>query len=520
MLLTLARAGSHISSLQQTAPVRGLTTLMKLSTRLLNLYLRIFPRPFFEDVDLRRLSDVCADINGMTIVILTVYILQNFYSKASTPITVVVIVVGVAYLALERWFIFKGKAKITIFFYGVVVGMVWLALTYISGTVRHTQSMILAVGLAYVTVTLGLKRSIFLGLFYGVLVFVGWYIELARTGYALQPAALVKHVAAVILSLVLLATICEILRRHLVENYRLALIARDRAQQQLMVTNTQLQELLTAAQLDLSQAVRISNVAVFKETQFNAMDAMVSGLAHEMGTPIGNAKLAAQNIGAWSNELKTQASSASPRALLLLGKMVENTEIVSNNLNRTDALLKSFKRLSLDQTGSETRDFDLAVVIKRALLAMKPEIGPVTVATDLEPNVQMHSLPYAIEQIVSNLVANALRHGLKHTANPRVEVITQRVADPLSVRLTVTDNGIGISPENLPKIFNHLFTTSRAEGGSGMGLSVVRFLAQTVLGGTITVKSDATGTQFDLVLPRKTEGEFVTTQHAGDTAKP
>lgn len=476
------------------------------SNFLLRLYLWVFPRPKFQDIELKRLSNVCSDINGMTIVILVAFMGQNAFANITKAAAVLIIGMGVVYLLIERKFIFMGMARITIFTYGLALGAAWIGLTWVAGTLRHTQSMILPIGLAYVTITLGLKKGAALAAIYTFLILAGWAVEYERTGFQLQVADELKYVSAAILSLVLLLVVCEILREHLVENYRLALIQRDRAKDELVAANAQLKELLKATEGDLTQAVEVTTNALVKQQQFDNMDVLVSGLSHEMGTPIGNAKLAAENLGVWSQELSQNLPANSERTKTLLAHMNESSEIVGNNLNRADELLKSFKRLSLDQTGAHMRDFKLATTIERALFAMKPELGETVLQVDLDPSIEMHSLPYAIEQIVSNLVANAIKHGLENSTDPRISITANRVPGDERVSIVVADNGSGIDPKVMPMIFNPFFTTRRGRGGSGMGLSVVRYLAETVLGATIQVQSSSQGTRFELNVPLKTEG--------------
>jgi signal transduction histidine kinase len=70
------------------------------------------------------------------------------------------------------------------------------------------------------------------------------------------------------------------------------------------------------------------------------------------------------------------------------------------------------------------------------------------------------------------------------------------------VTITVTDNGIGITPEHQRRIFDPFFTTRLGRGGSGLGLNIVHNLVTDVLGGTIDVDSDPdAGTAFTMVLP-------------------
>jgi len=104
--------------------------------------------------------------------------------------------------------------------------------------------------------------------------------------------------------------------------------------------------------------------------------------------------------------------------------------------------------------------------------------------------------PDMIQQVLLNLLLNALE------ASRQEGVVTVRLqpADT-SLRLEVHDNGCGIPPENLSKIFNPFFTTK--EKGTGLGLANAHRLIE-MHGGSLTVSSSQeAGTTFCITLPRQ-----------------
>lgn len=95
--------------------------------------------------------------------------------------------------------------------------------------------------------------------------------------------------------------------------------------------------------------------------------------------------------------------------------------------------------------------------------------------------------------VLSHLADNAVRHG----ANTLTLAVRH---DEAHAFLTVGDNGTGISPNNRAQIFNHFFTTRRHEGGTGMGLPIVRAMLA-AHGGSIELLEGASGATFLLRLP-------------------
>jgi signal transduction histidine kinase len=105
-----------------------------------------------------------------------------------------------------------------------------------------------------------------------------------------------------------------------------------------------------------------------------------------------------------------------------------------------------------------------------------------------------------VESAITNLVENALRHG----AGAPVRVHTWQ--DGRWTGVDVIDTGPGISPANLPKVFDRFFTTDRARGGTGLGLALVRAVAE-AHGGRVDVESQPGHTRFRLTFPRADIGE-------------
>jgi two-component system OmpR family sensor kinase/two-component system sensor histidine kinase BaeS len=134
------------------------------------------------------------------------------------------------------------------------------------------------------------------------------------------------------------------------------------------------------------------------------------------------------------------------------------------------------------------------------------EMGVTVVARDADAALTVEADPKRLEQVLSNLVGNALRHT---AAGGEVVLAAERVAGPdkvESVSLSVSDTGAGIPAEELPYIFDRFWRGDRSrtrEGGSGSGLGLA-IARQLVLahGGEITAESEVgVGTVVTVALP-------------------
>jgi signal transduction histidine kinase len=108
---------------------------------------------------------------------------------------------------------------------------------------------------------------------------------------------------------------------------------------------------------------------------------------------------------------------------------------------------------------------------------------------------------WRIEEIFRNLVSNAIKYRNRSNSQHLVEIIVD--IDENHARITFSDNGIGISRQDLNRVFDMFYRASEQSVGSGLGLYIVK-IAIDKLGGKVTVNSElGAGTTFSLVLPNR-----------------
>ena len=135
--------------------------------------------------------------------------------------------------------------------------------------------------------------------------------------------------------------------------------------------------------------------------------------------------------------------------------------------------------------------------------AEQAEKQKITVRTRLEPGVMVQGDETLLMRLVINLTENAIHYG-----RPGGWVLLTLGRQGGYAVGTVQDNGIGIAPENLDKIWQRFWQgdAARSGGGAGLGLSMVQWIAR-AHGGRVTVESTpGTGSTFTFFLPcEKTE---------------
>jgi two-component system phosphate regulon sensor histidine kinase PhoR len=213
-----------------------------------------------------------------------------------------------------------------------------------------------------------------------------------------------------------------------------------------------------------------------------------------------------------SHELKTPLTSISGYAETLLGDAAdaETTHrflgTILSNARRMQRLVDDLLDLSRIEAGRwqpSRTDVDVAAVAREAwaALAVRAETNRVELTLELAPDAAVvHADLDALRQILTNLLDNSLRYT---PPGGRITCVSQRTAGGVAV--SVRDNGVGITGDHLPRIFERFYradsSRSRDEGGTGLGLAIVKHLVE-AHGGRVSAASErGSGTTVTCVFP-------------------
>jgi signal transduction histidine kinase len=182
----------------------------------------------------------------------------------------------------------------------------------------------------------------------------------------------------------------------------------------------------------------------------------------------------------------------------------EASAIILHNMERAADLIRSFKQVAADQTSESRRQFDLRHTVGEILFNLGPSFkhSKVTLLQSVNDGIGMDCFPGALAQILSNLVLNSLTHGFDEDMEGEIHVSASMPIGGQDVEIRVRDNGCGIAPDVLGRVFDPFFTTRRNRGGTGLGLHIVYNLVRNTLAGKISVQSTlGQGTTFSIRLP-------------------
>ncbi|WP_192027954.1 two-component regulator propeller domain-containing protein [Pseudomarimonas arenosa] len=266
---------------------------------------------------------------------------------------------------------------------------------------------------------------------------------------------------------------------------------------------------LMRSNLELSSALgdlRMAQDQLVEQEKMAALGGLVAGIAHEINTPIGIGVTAASHLQEATIQFETAlASNSITRSALqrFMEAARESADLVMRNLLRADKLVKSFKRVAVDQSSEARRTIDLAEYLDEVVTSLSPSLRRANhqVVLDVPTGIQMESYPGAIYQILSNLVQNSLNHGFAGwQSGGKIRVSAEQQG--AKVKLSYIDNGQGMSEEVRKHVFDPFFTTRRGEGGSGLGMHIVYNLVTRAIGGTIScTSSPGQGVEIQILMP-------------------
>jgi signal transduction histidine kinase len=205
---------------------------------------------------------------------------------------------------------------------------------------------------------------------------------------------------------------------------------------------------------------------------------LVADIAHELRSPL-------TNIQGYLEAIKDGVLEANESTI----------DTIYSQTKHLSALVEDLRLLALVEAGSlrlELTNADISELVSNAAEAFRPRAVDRSIAFDVTVSVGMPGArfdPTRIRQVVSNLVENAITHT---PDGGRVAVNVSPTTHAGAAIISVSDTGTGISPEDLPHVFDRFYrvdpSRNRGTGGAGLGLTIVKRLVE-VHGGQVGVTS-------------------------------
>ena len=268
---------------------------------------------------------------------------------------------------------------------------------------------------------------------------------------------------------------------------------KDRYGRQLAKLNVELEDKVRARTKELEAANRELQIANIKIREADRLKSeFLANMSHELRTPM-NA------IIGFTRLVRRKAAD------LLPARQLENLEKVEISANQLLALINDILDLSKIEAGKMSLNimpFEFIPLVDTCFSTVEPMVkeGKVRLIKEMPEDLpEMLSDQDKLKQIIINLLSNALKFTEKG------EVKLSAAVEDTSLKITVSDTGVGIPADALKYIFDEFRqvdgSSTREHGGTGLGLSITRKLTH-ILGGTIAATSvEGEGSTFTVILP-------------------
>ncbi|MFZ7110751.1 MAG: sensor histidine kinase [Desulfatiglandales bacterium] len=240
---------------------------------------------------------------------------------------------------------------------------------------------------------------------------------------------------------------------------------------------------------------------LIRATRLAELGEMAAGFAHEINNPLQIMTSEQALIDTILSDLKKKGEIQDSEDLK---EMEDSMNQIGLQIGRcaqiTQAILKFGRK-----TESVSSDLDLGQFIPEIIemVSKKASVQGIRLEYDIEGNTPpIHGDPAQLQQVLLNLFNNAFDAIVaRHGSEGGELILTAGPVGTDKVRISVRDNGCGISRDNLKRVFTPFFTTKPVGQGTGLGLSVCYGIIDG-MGGEMTVHSEkASGTTFTIILP-------------------
>jgi signal transduction histidine kinase len=228
------------------------------------------------------------------------------------------------------------------------------------------------------------------------------------------------------------------------------------------------------------------------KAQLRARDEFLAIAAHELRNPM-------TPIAAWVELLTAQARRQSSHISPEILRGLERLEYLVNAYIRRATTLLDVSRINTGNLHLTPAEINLSSLVQETVSAMIPaaETAGCPIRLAVQDNVSGSFDRIALEQVIENIVSNAIRYG----AGRPIDIAL--TADGSIIRFAVSDRGIGISKADQSRIFEQFqrVTGDNTAGGFGVGLWITKQLVLAMRGSISVASKPGAGSTFTVTLP-------------------
>jgi signal transduction histidine kinase len=285
------------------------------------------------------------------------------------------------------------------------------------------------------------------------------------------------------------------------ETLRQEVEVRQAAEAALRQAHDGLEQKVRERSAELTQALQ----SLMQQEKQLGLSRLVVGMAHELNTPLGNARVAASAITGHAGELQQHLQLGALRRSqlsLLLNSVTEGGALVDRALKQISELVERFKGLSAHHAQEQCGHFDLCerLVYFRSHWERSLQERGLTLNLALPETLWLDGYPGACQVVFQHLLDNCLQHAFAGRSLGSITVRARREGG--AIALSWEDDGCGVAPEQVPRVFDPFYTTQLGQTGMGLGLASVHSIVVNLMKGQVSLEStQGQGTRVLLRLP-------------------
>lgn len=257
---------------------------------------------------------------------------------------------------------------------------------------------------------------------------------------------------------------------------------------------------LTSAIMNITQLneIETAHKKIVETERLRFLNNLVTGLAHEMNTPMGILYTTATHFCDSFNKIlemyKTEVMSK--RNLEnFFNDGNESLDLMVHNIERAIKLINKFKLVSSNSDYEIEETFNLTKLIKNII----EEHKNIYFELDAPSVLKIKSDLNVIEEIFDNLITNSIHHGFADREDGEISIMVKE--EDKNIIIIYSDNGKTLKEEQLDELFNPFYTTHRGQGSAGLGLTITYNLIKNRLKGDIIAYIESENLHFKITIP-------------------
>lgn len=254
-----------------------------------------------------------------------------------------------------------------------------------------------------------------------------------------------------------------------------------------------------------NQHLREAQRELLKTEKMASLGLLLAGIAHEIRTPLGAVSSMQSTMAQALQKLGDYLQASHPEALgdakvaRLMKVLTDAARVVGEGSSRVTDIVQRLRKFSCAEE-AKLCSVDVNAIAEDTLALVHHELKHhVAIEKCYGEGVTLTGYPGRLNQVLVNLLVNAA-HAVRARGRGKIKLETRATGEHIEIR--VSDDGVGIPPENLQRIFHCGFSTKGAQGGSGLGLAIAKEIVDAHNGSLEVSSTVGSGTTFTVRLPR------------------